>query len=149
MHTISLVVKQQHDGVEFPARPIVGTQRHNEVVEPVARRLSRDDNQLVLEPIGLGIFIAVVFAALGMWGNPSWAPPWLWEKLVCQHQQARATWEHMGALGRYWATSHQGLSCWPPLKSVSHKAGCKPVTEAFSYRNTEGQVMCTHVCVCA
>lgn len=70
VHSVSLVVKQQHDGVEFPARPIVGTQRHDEVVEPVARRLGRDNNQLVLEPIGLGIFIAVVFAALGMWGEP-------------------------------------------------------------------------------
>lgn len=84
VHNVSLVVKQQHNGVEFPARPIVGTQRHDEVVEPVACRLSRDDNQLVLEPIGLGIFIAVVFAALGMLETQAEQPPWLWEKLVGQ-----------------------------------------------------------------
>lgn len=103
VHSVSLVVKQQHDGVEFPARPIVGTQRHDEVVEPVARRLSRDNNQLVLEPIGLGIFIAVVFAALGMWGgtqarhHPGCGRSW-WAN-ISRHVQRGSTWKPWVDLG--------------------------------------------------
>ena len=47
-----------------PARPVVGAQRHDEVVQPIARGLRRDNDQLVLEAVGLGIFVAVVLAAL-------------------------------------------------------------------------------------
>lgn len=60
----SLVVQQQHNGVELPAGPVVGPQWHDEVVQPVACRLCRDDDQLVLEAVGLGVLIAVVLAAL-------------------------------------------------------------------------------------
>lgn len=61
---VSLVVQQQHDGVELPAGSVVGPQRHDEVVQPVARRLRRHDDQLVLEAVSLGVLVAVVFAAL-------------------------------------------------------------------------------------
>ena len=67
----SLVVQQQHDGVELSAGPVVGPERHDEVVQPVARRLRRHDDQLILEAVGLGVFIAVVLAALrGRRQNP-------------------------------------------------------------------------------
>ena len=73
-----LVVEQQHDGVELLARPVVGAQRHDEVVQPVARRLRGDDDQLVLEAVGLGVLVAVVFAALpgggGRGSGPALAP---------------------------------------------------------------------------
>lgn len=69
----SLVVQQQHDRVQLPAGPVVGSQRHDEVVQPVARRLSRHDNQLVLEAVGLGVLVAVVPAALqGRCRKPRW-----------------------------------------------------------------------------
>lgn len=60
----SPVVQQQHDGVELLAGSVVGAQGHDEVVQPVARRLRRDDDQSVLEAVGLGVFVAVVLAAL-------------------------------------------------------------------------------------
>lgn len=66
----SLVVQQQHDGVELLAGSIVGAQRDDEVVQPVARRLRRNDDQLVLEAIGLGVLVAVVLAALRGGGRP-------------------------------------------------------------------------------
>lgn len=69
----SLVVQQQHDRVQLPAGPVVGSQRHDEVVQPVARRLGRHDNQLVLEAVGLGVLVAVVPAALqGRCRKPRW-----------------------------------------------------------------------------
>lgn len=69
----SLVVQQQHHGVQLPAGPVVGSQRHDEVVQPVARRLGRHDNQLVLEAVGLGVLVAVVPAALqGRCRKPRW-----------------------------------------------------------------------------
>lgn len=72
-----LVVQQQHDGVELLAGAVVGAQRDDEVVEAVARCLCRNDDQLVLEPVGFGILKAVVFAALCGVGQPStqWARP--------------------------------------------------------------------------
>lgn len=59
-----LVIQQQHDGVELLARPVVGSQRDDEVVEAVPCRLCRHYDQLVLKAVGLGVLEAVMHAAL-------------------------------------------------------------------------------------
>lgn len=64
MEKYLLVVQQQDNWVELLAGPIVGAKGDDEVVEPIASRLCRNDDQLVLKPIGFGIFKAVVLAAL-------------------------------------------------------------------------------------
>lgn len=51
----SLVIKQEHNGVELTPGAVVGTQGHDEVVQPVACCLGRHDDEFVLEAIGLGI----------------------------------------------------------------------------------------------
>lgn len=85
----SLVVQQQHDRVQLPAGPVVGSQRHDEVVQPVARRLGRHDNQLVLEAVGLGVLVAVVPAALqGRCRKPRWLR---WQSLAPLGPGARGT----------------------------------------------------------
>lgn len=66
MEKYLLVVQQQHNGVELLAGAVVRPQWHDEVVEPVPSRLRRNDDQFVLEPVGLGVLKAVVFAALRM-----------------------------------------------------------------------------------
>lgn len=58
------VVQKQHYGVELLPGSIVSTQRDNEVVEAVPRRLRRHDDQFVLKAVGLGILEAAVRAAL-------------------------------------------------------------------------------------
>lgn len=58
------VVQEQHYGVELLPGSIVSTQRDNEVVEAVPRRLRRHDDQFVLKAVGLGILEAAVRAAL-------------------------------------------------------------------------------------
>lgn len=58
------VVQEQHYGVELLSGSIVSTQRDNEVVEAVSRRLRRHDDQFVLKAVGFGILEAAVRAAL-------------------------------------------------------------------------------------
>lgn len=60
----SRVVQQQDDGVELFPGPVISPQGHDEVVEAVAGGLSRHDDELVLEAVGLGVLEAVVSAAL-------------------------------------------------------------------------------------
>lgn len=77
MEKYLLVVQKQHNWVQLFARPIVGTQWDDEVIQPIACSLCRHDDQLVLKAIGFGIFKAVVLAAL--WEGGSWDP---WQRLA-------------------------------------------------------------------
>lgn len=61
---VLLVVQQQHYGVELLPGPIVRTQRDDEIVEAVSRRLRGHYDQLVLEAVRFGVHEAAVCAAL-------------------------------------------------------------------------------------
>lgn len=48
-------LQQQHNGVELLPGSVIGPQRDDKVVQPVACALGRHDDQLVLEPVGAGV----------------------------------------------------------------------------------------------
>lgn len=58
------VVQQKNNGVELLPGPIVRSQRDDEVVQTVPRRLCRHYDQLVLEAVRFSVLKAVVCAAL-------------------------------------------------------------------------------------
>lgn len=58
------VVQEQHDWVELFLWPIISPQRHDEVVQSVAGRLSRHNYELVLKAVCFGIFKAVMLTTL-------------------------------------------------------------------------------------
>lgn len=60
----SRVIQQQHNGVKFFSGSVISSEWHDEVIEPVPRRLCRHDDELVFETIRLGILKAVVPATL-------------------------------------------------------------------------------------
>lgn len=60
----SRVIQQQHNGVKFFSGSVISSEWHDEVIEPVPRRLRRHDDELVFETIRLGILKAVVPATL-------------------------------------------------------------------------------------
>lgn len=60
----SRVVQQQNNGIEFFPGPVVGSQRHDEVVEAVSCRLSRYNDEFVFKTVRFSIFKTVVPATL-------------------------------------------------------------------------------------
>lgn len=59
-----LIVQQQHDGIQLLPWTIIRSKRDNKIVQAVARRLCRHNDQLVLKAVGLCVFVTVVLAAL-------------------------------------------------------------------------------------
>lgn len=57
-------LQQQHNGVELLPGPVVGPQRHDEVVQPVPCALRRHNDRLVFEAVGAGILEKGVVASL-------------------------------------------------------------------------------------
>lgn len=57
-------LQQQHNGVELLPRPVVGPQRHDEVVQPVPCALRRHNDRLVFEAVGASILEKGVVASL-------------------------------------------------------------------------------------
>jgi len=68
----SRVIQQQHNGIQLLPGSVIGTQRHYEVVQAVSCCLSRNDNQLVLETIRLGIFKTIVPTTLNQTQLNKW-----------------------------------------------------------------------------
>ena len=60
----SRVIQQQHNGVEFFPGSVIGSERHNEVIETIPCRLSGHDDELVFKTISLSILKTVVPATL-------------------------------------------------------------------------------------
>lgn len=65
----SRIIQQQHDGVQFFPRSVIGSQWHYEVVQAISSCFSRNDDQLVLEAIRLGVLKTVVPTTLKQNGN--------------------------------------------------------------------------------
>jgi len=61
----SHALQQQHDGVELLPGSVVGSERHNEVVQAVSGTLRGHNDQFVIEAVGAGVLKHGVVTSLG------------------------------------------------------------------------------------
>lgn len=60
----SRVIQQQHNWVEFFPGSVIGSERHNEVIEAVPCRLNGNDDELVFKTVSLRVLKTVMPATL-------------------------------------------------------------------------------------